>query len=70
MSGVVMARNQRLSKLVMFGEASLRRTLTEFLRHYHFERNHQGKENILLFPALHRHVSKVLLPVRPAYADY
>ena len=29
----------------------LRRTLTEFLSHYHFERNHQGKENMLLFPA-------------------
>ena len=29
-----------LSKLVLFGDASLRGTLTEFLRHYHFERNH------------------------------
>jgi putative transposase len=44
-------RQECLSKLVLFGEASLRRTLTEFLRHYHFERNHQGKENLLLFPA-------------------
>jgi len=44
-------RHECLSKLVLFGEASLRRTLTEFLRHYHFERNHQGKENMLLFPA-------------------
>ena len=44
-------KHECLSKLVLFGEASLRRTLTEFLRHYHFERNHQGKENTLLFPA-------------------
>src|SRR3954464_13330393 len=44
-------KRECLSKLVLFGEASLRRTLTEFLRHYHFERNHQGKENMLLFPA-------------------
>ena len=44
-------RQECLSKLILFGEASLRRTLTEFLRHYHFERNHQGKENMLLFPA-------------------
>jgi hypothetical protein len=44
-------KHECLSKLVLFGEASLRRTLTEFLRHYHFERNHQGKENMLLFPA-------------------
>jgi putative transposase len=44
-------KHECLSKLVLFGEASLLRTLTEFLRHYHFERNHQGKENMLLFPA-------------------
>src|SRR3954463_12954391 len=44
-------KHECLSKLVPFGEASLRRTLTEFLRHYHFERNHQGKENMLPFPA-------------------
>jgi hypothetical protein len=37
--------------LILFGEVSLRRTVTEFLRYYHFERNHQGKENMLLFPA-------------------
>jgi len=44
-------KHECLSKLVLFGEASLRRTLTEFLTHYHFERNHQGKDNLLLFPA-------------------
>ena len=44
-------KHECLSKLVLFGEASLRRAVTEFLRHYHFERNHQGKENMLLFPA-------------------
>jgi putative transposase len=44
-------KHECLSKLILFGEVSLRRTLTEFLRHYHFERNHQGKEDMLLFPA-------------------
>ena len=39
-----------LSKLILFGEASLRRALREYLVHYHRERNHQGKDNILLFP--------------------
>ncbi len=39
-----------LSKLILFGEASLRRALREYLLHYHHERNHQGKDNILLFP--------------------
>jgi putative transposase len=28
----------------------LRRALTEFVEHYHAERNHQGKGNVLLFP--------------------
>ena len=30
---------------------SLRRGLNEFLKHYHYERNHQGTENLLLFTA-------------------
>jgi transposase InsO family protein len=44
-------KSECLSKLILFGESSLRRTVTEFLKHYHHERNHQGKENLLLFPA-------------------
>ena len=39
-----------LSKLILLGETSLRRVLHEYLVHYHAERNHQGKENVLLFP--------------------
>jgi len=39
-----------LSKLILFGEGALRRGLTEYLVHYHGERNHQGKDNLLLFP--------------------
>jgi putative transposase len=44
-------KEECLSKLVLFGEASLRRTAAEFIKHYHYERNHQSKENRLLFPA-------------------
>ncbi|MFL6449468.1 MAG: integrase core domain-containing protein [Bryobacteraceae bacterium] len=44
-------KHECLSKLILIGELSLRRAVTEFLRHYHFERNHQGKENTLLSPA-------------------
>src|SRR5262245_47121311 len=40
-----------LSHLILFGERSLRKTLTQFQEHYHEERNHQGKNNVLLFPA-------------------
>jgi hypothetical protein len=45
-------RQECLSKLILFGEASLRRALKEYIDHHHFERNHQGKGNLLLFPAL------------------
>lgn len=45
------AKQECLSRLILFGERSLRRALTEYTEHYHVERNHQGKENELLFPA-------------------
>ena len=43
-------KQECLSKLILFGEASLSRVLTEYCAHYHRERNHQGKGNLLLFP--------------------
>lgn len=43
-------KQECLSKLILFGERSLRRALTHYLAHYHTERNHQGKSNVLLFP--------------------
>jgi transposase InsO family protein len=44
-------KEECLSKLILFGEASLRRALREYVAHHHTERNHQGKDNLLLFPA-------------------
>jgi len=43
-------KEESLSKLILFGEASLRRVLREYVTHFHQERNHQGKGNVLLFP--------------------
>jgi putative transposase len=43
-------KEECLSRLILFGERSLQRALTEFIAHYHSERNHQGKANVLLFP--------------------
>jgi transposase InsO family protein len=43
-------KEECLSRLILFGEASLRRALNEYVAHFHSERNHQGKGNILLFP--------------------
>ena len=34
----------------VFGEEGLRRALSDFADHFHSERNHQGKDNLLLFP--------------------
>ena len=43
-------KQECLSKLILFGEESLSRVLTEYTAYYHRERNHQGKSNLLLFP--------------------
>jgi putative transposase len=43
-------KEECLFKVVLFGERSLRRALSEYVDHYHEERNHQGKDNVLLFP--------------------
>jgi transposase InsO family protein len=40
-----------LNRLILVGEASLRRAVREFVAHYHEERNHQGLGNVLIFPS-------------------
>ena len=47
-----------LERLILFGEASLRRAIRNFIAHYDEERNHQGKGNQLLFP-------RAVIPVSP-----
>ncbi len=44
-------KEECLSRIILFGEEGLRRTLNEFVAHYHEERNHQGKGNLLLVPS-------------------
>jgi hypothetical protein len=44
-------KEECLSKVILFGERALRRALSEYIEHYHAERNHQGKGNVLLFPS-------------------
>jgi transposase InsO family protein len=43
-------RVECLNQVVVLGEAHLRRTLTEFVAHYHRERNHQGLDDRLIAP--------------------
>ena len=44
-------KEECLSKVILFGESSLRRALSNYVDHFHTERNHQGKGNVLLFPS-------------------
>jgi putative transposase len=39
-----------LDRMILVGEASLRRAVGEFTEHYHRERNHQGLGNRLIVP--------------------
>jgi transposase InsO family protein len=43
-------KEECLDRMILFGEASLRRTLRAYVAHYHAERNHQGVGNRLLEP--------------------
>jgi len=43
-------KEECLAKLILLGEVSLRRALCHYEAHYHEERNHQGKDNVLLLP--------------------
>jgi transposase InsO family protein len=44
-------KEECLDRLVILGEAHLRRALREFATHYHAERNHQGLHDKLIAPA-------------------
>jgi putative transposase len=43
-------KEECLSQVILFGERSLRRALSNYVGHFHAERNHQGRGNVLLFP--------------------
>jgi transposase InsO family protein len=43
-------KSEALSKMILLGENALRHVLHEYVEHYHEERPHQGKGNVVLFP--------------------
>jgi putative transposase len=45
-------KDECLDRMIFVGQASLRRAVTEYMNHYHAERNHQGLENRLIHAAL------------------
>ena len=57
-------KEECLSKLIIFGENSLRRVVSNSLEHYHQERNHQGQDNLLLFPVSAPHTPGPQNPIR------
>ena len=44
-------KEEALGQMVMLGERSLHQVLSQYLTHYHSERNHQGLSNQLIAPA-------------------
>jgi len=46
------ARGREAPSPLFVGQASLRRAVAEYMRHYHAERNHQGLENQLIAPGV------------------
>ena len=45
---VLSIKSECLDKLIPLGERHLRRIISEFVEHYHLERNHQGLDNKLI----------------------
>lgn len=43
-------KRECLEKMIFIGENSLRRAVSQYIEHYHSERNHQGIDNIIPFP--------------------
>ncbi len=44
-------KDEALSRVILFGEGSLRHVLGEYVGHYHTERCHQGLGNVIPYPA-------------------
>jgi hypothetical protein len=62
-------KEECLSKIILFRERSLRRALCEYVEHYHAERNHQGKDNVLLFPRNTESTARALCNVARGWED-
>jgi hypothetical protein len=45
---VLSIKSECLNKLIPLGERHLRHAVSEFVEHYHLERNHQGLDNRLI----------------------
>jgi transposase len=57
------AKEEGVERLILFGERSLRHVLENFIAHYHQERNHQGLENRIPFPAPGSNIGSQIGPI-------
>jgi len=51
-------KDECLDRVVPFGERHLRRTIAQYVEHYHRERNHQGLDNALIEDRTHQPTGK------------
>jgi hypothetical protein len=51
-------KEEALSRLILFNECALQHALTEYVTHFHQERPHQGKGNLVLMPAPHAGIQR------------
>jgi putative transposase len=45
-------KDECLDRMIFVGQGSLRRAVSEYVHHYHTERNHQGLDNRLIVPTI------------------
>jgi putative transposase len=45
-------KDECLDRMIFVGQGSLRRAVSEYMHHYHTERNHQGLDNRLIVPTI------------------
>lgn len=58
-------KEECLKRMIFIGQGSLRRTIDEYMAHYHEERNHQGLKNRLVRPAPRYAVNAASIQRRP-----
>src|SRR5262245_54022900 len=52
-------KEECLSKVILFGERSLRRALGDYVEHFHVERNHQGRAMFCCFLGMRTATARV-----------
>ena len=63
-------KEECLSKVVLFRERSLRRALSEYVEHFHAERNHQGRATSCCSPGVRTSAATGLFNAASDWADF